>query len=592
LAQAIWLKRDLPFPTSNPHPGLPVLTCLKPYRRVGQAMQALLILSALSVWTSFAHQLAGLKTTLRQVRQLHADESSASRMSPLAGCDGLECVKKYVALPDASFSWQDIGVRAQRTDFTAYVLNMTSQSWLPANATDLVAWWHPIVVIVPADLDTLHAADWATIYIGGAGVYNRDLQDPAALEHVADIASGVQLATRSRSIVAVLMQVPNQEIVFSDDPAKLHRWEDEIKAYSWRQGVDHPEQPEWPIEMPNVKAVVRAMDVLTAFSKKIELPLPKGSSLERFGLIGASKRGMAAYMTAAVDSRVKAIVPMVISMDHAVAMHQFFMQFGNLPSASKDYFDSGVFGFDGTSALDRVFRIIDPSRYMESLSLPKLVVMAGNDDFFPVDASHTWYSRLPGQSFFRMVPNSVHSMSSDEFLPSAVSFFRNFLLGADAPRIAWTLDDENGMVHVQQQSNHTPLMVRTWRAFTCDGRRRDFRMVNADTGLNCWRCGWQEGRKCHNLKVYWSSTPTEAVGPGAWTASVGALPAGRGWGAVFVELEYPGPDPDGPNWRLTSEVLISPKTYPFPDCQGAACAGTGLVLQQQNMSGKSPVVDS
>ena len=56
-----------------------------------------------------------------------------------------------------------------------------------------------------------------------------------------------------------------------------------------------------------VKGVVKAMDVLQEFGKK-EWAVP----IAQFIVAGASKRGWATWLTAAVDSRVAAIAPVVI----------------------------------------------------------------------------------------------------------------------------------------------------------------------------------------------------------------------------------------------------------------------------------------
>jgi len=305
------------------------------------------------------------------------------------------------------------------------------------------------------------------------------------------------------------------------------------------------------------KAVVRAMDVLTEYSASASSPLSAGTPIERFGLIGLSKRGMTSYMTAAVDARVKAIVPVVISLNTMEIMHQIHQMLGNLPAAMYDYVQERIFEFDDTPDLARLFKLIDPVNYIENLTVPKLLIFAGNDDFFPVDSTRSWFSSLPGQNSIRMVPNSRHLVPGAEFVPSAACFFRSYMMGSEAPRITWTTDDDNGTIVVRQLGSHTPLAVRTWRAFTGDQVTRDFR-------VNPRRAG----------AASWSSSDAEAIGSGAWSASVGPLPSGRGWGAVMIEVEYEGPDPDGPTWRLTSEVLVSPKTYPFADCHGAACQGT------------------
>jgi hypothetical protein len=49
-------------------------------------------------------------------------------------------------------------------------------------------------------------------------------------------------------------------------------------------------------------------------------------------------------------------------------------------------------------------------------------------------------------------------------------------------------------------------------------------------------------------------------------------PANGNWVGFFFEVQYPGPGPS--DYRLTTQVSIVPRTYPFPPCgTGAACEG-------------------
>jgi len=331
-----------------------------------------------------------------------------------------------------------------------------------------------------------------------------------------------------------------------------------------------------------VKAVVRAMDTLSQLSERRTLPrLPSGVHLEKFGLVGLSKRGMAALQTAAIDDRVKALVPAVISIDMDRLEHQLMRSLGNPPTALFNYFNERVFSRDGSLELQRLYKIVDPVHYMQLLTVPKLVIHAGNDDFFPVDASRSWLAQLPGDTSFRMVPNSRHLMDASGFVPSAISFFRSFLQNVEMPKIEWSADDDQGTIHVRQLTQHEPLAVRAWRAFSCDEGKRDFRWDPNSPTIRS-KCGtWDEANQIWvNKRTVWNASSASTTGNRSWSASVGQLPPGSGWGAVMIELEFPGPDANGPTVRLTSEVVVSPNTYPFPDCQGQACQGTGLALQQ------------
>ena len=58
-----------------------------------------------------------------------------------------------------------------------------------------------------------------------------------------------------------------------------------------------------------VKAAVRAMDTVTDYVHNTY-----GYSIDKFVVSGASKRGWAAWLTAAVDPRVVSVIPIVMGL--------------------------------------------------------------------------------------------------------------------------------------------------------------------------------------------------------------------------------------------------------------------------------------
>ena len=63
------------------------------------------------------------------------------------------------------------------------------------------------------------------------------------------------------------------------------RSEDGIIALTWRHFLDYPDQPEWLLRFPMVKASLRCMDMVSEFAQK-ELGYPE---INRWGVTGASK---------------------------------------------------------------------------------------------------------------------------------------------------------------------------------------------------------------------------------------------------------------------------------------------------------------
>jgi PhoPQ-activated pathogenicity-related protein len=117
-----------------------------------------------------------------------------------------------------------------------------------------------------------------------------------------------QLALTTHSVIAEVRMVPNQPLVFADDGNK--RKEDAIIAYSWGKFLFTGDET-WPLRLPMTKAVVRAMDTVTAFCAT---EAGGAVMVEKFVLGGASKRGWTVWTAAAVDHRVIAIAPVVIDL--------------------------------------------------------------------------------------------------------------------------------------------------------------------------------------------------------------------------------------------------------------------------------------
>ncbi len=134
-----------------------------------------------------------------------------------------------------------------------------------------------------------------------------------------DIALAAALAMGTGTICGALFQIPNEKVVFSGDPKQQQRGEDAIIAYTWDHFLKHPDQPEWLVRFPMVKASLRAMDTITAFVSQMNI----GCQLDYYVVSGASKRGWTTWLVGAVDpARVVGIVPIVLdAVNFVTVMH-------------------------------------------------------------------------------------------------------------------------------------------------------------------------------------------------------------------------------------------------------------------------------
>jgi PhoPQ-activated pathogenicity-related protein len=433
---------------------------------------------------------------------------------------GLEtALDRYVAAPDPHFRF-DVAGGLAATGATATLLDMTSQQWLTTAEVAEPIWRHWLTVIRPPVV----RSDVALLFITGA---SNDQRRPATAP-----ASLVAIARDTGSVVAELRLVPNQPVVFQDDPARKPRYEDDFIAYTWdkflRTGDDR-----WPARLPMTKSAVRAMDAVTAF---VASPEGGASTVSRFVVAGASKRGWTTWTTAAVDTRVVAIAPIVIDLlnvERSFAHH--WRAYGAWAEAIEDYVDQGIMDWFGTPELAALMTIEEPYEYRRRLTMPKLVLNASGDEFFLPDSSRFYLADLPGETLLRYVPNTGHNMDKTDALDTLRAFYASILTGAPRPSFTWTFESDGS---IRVISKDAPRAVRLWQA--TNPTARDFRIST--------------------IGAAYRATTLTPVGPNTWVARLTA--PNRGWTAGFVDLTFN--TPAGVPLTLSTAIRVLPETLPFP----------------------------
>jgi len=474
---------------------------------------------------------------------------AAKPTSPLEGCKGFECLQQFVRLPDESYSWHDTKERVSGVDsdsgvaWTGYILNMTSQTWMTNAKVDFPLWWHIMVVVVP---DRVEFKDYATLTLdfgvnelGPDGrydtvsIHNRLSHEPAdgpAMEindgnlrrHLADLKKAAHkaayIATHTRAVATSVLELPNGEETFADDPVHMRRTTDVLKAYTYTNFLDHPQEPERIMDLPVAKAVTRAMDTVMAFTRS----LPTGP-VSRFGVTGYSKLGMATWLIGALDERVKAIAPAAIPLTlrsgppaefaappFLAPLFRTYLSFIKPQEFSQLYLPVAL--SLNTQEFERLHSIIDPVAFPERLTVPKFYLMGTSDQVIAAeDQALEYLPEMPGHNSYLAVPNSEHDEILVKSLPSVASFFRGYLLGKSAPEIAYAFEAANGTIAARQASGHRPLAVRHWSG------------VHEAGGL------WRERQ-----------LQEQQPGSGSWAAQVGQASA-------FLDFEYEWPEP---GWRF------------------------------------------
>ena len=440
----------------------------------------------------------------------HAETSRASQTA----------LDRYVAAPDPSFAWK-VMRELPAEGVTATLLEMTSQKWLTEKEVERPLWTHWLTVVRPDPV----TSDIGFLFITGGSLARQPPAQPSAWM--------IDLARDTGTVVTELRLVPNQPIVFADDPQRKPRTEDDYIAYTWdrflRTGDD-----KWPARLPMTKSAVRAMDAVTAFVASRD---GSAAQVGRFVVAGASKRGWTTWTTAAVDSRVVAIVPMVIDMLNVEpSFVHHWRAYGAWSNAVKDYVDHGIMDWMGTPRFRALMKIEEPYEYRDRLTLPKFIVNASGDQFFLPDSSRFYFDDLRGEKQLRYVPNTGHSLDKTDAIQSVHAFYASVVKGRPRPGVRWTFERDGSIKVVTKER---PEDVRVWQA--TNPKARNFR---------------------HDvIGSAYVSTPLRPAGPNTWIAAV--APPKEGWTAFFVEATFAngGKYP----FKVTSGVRVVPDTLPYPE---------------------------
>src|SRR5215213_3829572 len=443
---------------------------------------------------------------------------TGSAQQPQPRTDSQTALDRYVAAPDANFTWKVLK-RLPAEGATAALLEMTSQKWLTESEVQRPLWTHWLTVVRPEKV----TSDVALLFISGGSLERQPPTTPPAWL--------VGAAKDTGTVTAELRLVPNQPVVFIDDPAKKPRGEDDFIAYTWDKYLRTGDE-KWPARLPMTKSAVRAMDVLTQFAASAQ---GGAQQVARFVVSGASKRGWTTWTTAAVDSRVVAIVPAVIDMLNVEPSFQHhYRAYGQWSNAVKDYVEQGIMDWMGTRQFRALMKIEEHYEYRDRLTIPKLMVNAAGDQFFLPDSSQFYFDDLKGEKYLRYVPNTSHSLDKSDALETVHAFYASVVANTPRPQIKWTYEKDGSIKAV---SSELPTSVQLWQAVNPEAR--NFRL--------------------DKIGAAYKNTPLKPSGPNTWVAKV---PTPRsGWTAFFIEMTFPGTGKYP--LKLTTGVRVLPDKLPY-----------------------------
>jgi PhoPQ-activated pathogenicity-related protein len=475
---------------------------------------------------------------------------------------------KRCAFVASAYAWHLVNsFQSAQFAATIYNIHMTSQHWLNPADSSIYQWEHWVQVCVPHARNP-RSNGWAFIYIDGGDIPINDAQPPATMDAETPFVLPF-VCQESGGISAAILDIPNEPAYFpSDWPKVKRRTEDAVIAFTWRKFFnDTANNANWLLRLPMTKAVVRAMDTVEAFAVQQNL-----GAVSKWVVAGASKRGWTTWTTMAVDPRIKGAVPIVMPILNTVpnVLHQFQL-LGGYSFALSDYADEGCIGFIERPEWAAMNAIVDPYTYISRYNMPKLLIAATGDEFFPPDSLQWFLPKLltsGGGTLVNLVPDAEHSLATGivDAATSASAFYHLVRNGLPVPNYTWQIlkGNKTAQTIVQVDAASRPYLVdvQMWKATTLSTSRRDFRLVT---------CTDFTMGGCFQPVAWWPTTLHESA-PGQYVAS--SAPPIAGWSAFNVQLIFEYPDPfTGYNHTLTvtTEINTIPDTLPFKKCSFCNC---------------------
>jgi len=463
----------------------------------------------------------------------------------------------YVHRDDGAFSWTEYNLSFQPTHTTHY-LNMTSQRWYDETFTSQPLWWHYLVIHVP---NVVRYPDSGFLFVGEGS--NTD-QPPQNTD--GRVFRTGQYAAATGIVTALLLQVPNQPIVFEGDG--FGRFEDDLVAWTWRRFHDDFEagraDPEVLAYMPMTKAAVKAMDAVQEFVKE-----RNGVDIEEFMISGQSKRGWTIWLTAAVDERVIALSPAVLScLNNIENTHHYWRAYGGWPYAMIDYWRFSLMGELDTPGSYEMFKHIDPYSYREYLTMPKLMISSSSDEFFSLDDYDYFYDELVGEKHLWFLENTGHFIEGgplgEQYWSMLQTFYLSILQGHQKPSLDWARFHTESGGSIIVLSPTPPLSISAWSAPSI--------AQNITPNRRDWRMSFLSDSGIQPSNIVWTQSAVENLGSGYYQAAFDNPTTG--YLSFFIKMTFAGPE--GRTYYFTTEANIIPNTWPYEDCVGLGCTG-GLI---------------
>ncbi|WP_342220145.1 PhoPQ-activated protein PqaA family protein [Rickettsiella endosymbiont of Miltochrista miniata] len=438
----------------------------------------------------------------------------------------LLCAAKV--LPTLSSQLSYLG-EEKTTQYTQYKYSFASIIWpkiFQTNTPDVIkpnVWKHEIDIFVPKENPKV---DTAALYITGGYSNSKIIRDNSPDKIISQLIQ--------HNIVIVLKDNPNQYLTINNKPLK----EDEIIAFTWNRFIHNPKLSYYPLHIPMAIAAQQAMTLAQNILQQHHI------CINHFVVIGASKRGWATWMTALLDHRVIAMIPIVVDVLNLKKQipHIYNVYAQHWPIALNDYNVQHIPEYANPNNIFysnylKLLQLEDPFSYFtvapyqkKLAEMSKYIVNASGDDFFPPDSSQYYYAALSEKKLLFYLPNSGHyieySPSVSQLASTLSAFYKRIISHQALPVITWNRTEDGLKIDYSEK----PSKIILWSAE--NPITRDFR---------------------YSCAIHYQ--PTDIMVNGR-VSKLKIQTSKQGWSASYVELDFP----DG--LRVSTPIFISPNTYP------------------------------
>jgi PhoPQ-activated pathogenicity-related protein len=202
------------------------------------------------------------------------------------------------------------------------------------------------------------------------------------------------------------------------------------------------------------------------------------------------------------------VLNMPVNVDYQVEV------WGDYSIQIQDYVRLGIAQELHTESGKDLTTMIDPYSYRDKLSMPKMIFIGTNDEYWPVDAIKHYIGEIPGENYIHYIANAGHDLGGGQQALVALSaFFGNTLLQEGYPVCDWSIAGNGSEVTLTVETSVDRL--RWARFWSADSEDRDFRNES------------------------WSNSDVETGGQKEFSTQV-SLPE-SGFRAFYLDLVYASP---------------------------------------------------